>query len=139
DGAELVFRSDSLADWVRIPMGRDSASGAFAGRLFDITAPTQYYVEANGVRSPTFALKVTDLPAVQRVAIELRYPAYTGRAPERDEDGGDVAAVKGTLVIVEPSVTRPVRAGTLTFDDGETVPLALDSAGQLRGEFRVRK
>ena len=63
DGAELVFRSDTLAEWVRIPMGRDSASGAFAGRLFDITAPTQYYVEANGVRSPTFDLKVTDLPA----------------------------------------------------------------------------
>ncbi|HVH40497.1 MAG TPA: DUF4175 family protein, partial [Gemmatimonadaceae bacterium] len=139
DGAELVFRSDSTAEWVRIPMGRDSAGGAFAGRLFDITEPTQYYVEATGIRSPTFLLRVSDLPAVQKLAVELRFPSYTGLAPERDEDGGDVAAVKGTTVIVEPLVTRAVRAGSLTFDDGTTVPLALDSAGQLRGSFRVRE
>jgi hypothetical protein len=138
DGAELVFRSDSTMDWVRVPMGRESVGGTFAGRLFDITAPTEYYVEAYGVRSATYRLRVSDLPAVQRLAVELRYPAYTGREAERIEDGGDVAAVVGTTVIIEPAVTRPVREGTLTFDDGTSVPLALDAAGQLRGSFRVR-
>src|SRR5690606_7827090 len=92
DGAELVFRADSAAAWIRIPMGRDSAAGAFTSRLFDLTEPTQYYVEASGVRSPTYRLRVSDLPAVQKVAIELRFPSYTGLESEREEDGGDVAA-----------------------------------------------
>jgi hypothetical protein len=120
-------------------MGRESVGGTFAGRLFDITAPTEYYVEAYGVRSSTYRLRVSDLPAVQRIAVELRYPPYTGRETERIEDGGDVVAVVGTTALVEPMVTRPVREGTLTFDDGTTAPLTLDASGQLRGSFRVRK
>ena len=137
DGAELVFRSDSAAEWERLPMGRDAEEGAFAGRLFDLTEPTEYYVEANGIRSATYQLRITDLPAVKQLAVELRYPAYTGRASERIEDGGDIAAVAGTVAIIEPAVTRPVRSGTLTFDDGRTVPLVPDSSGQLRGRFTL--
>ena len=136
DGAELVFRGDSAADWVRLPMGRDAE--AFAVRLFDITSPTEYYVEAAGVRSRSHRIRVTDLPAVQRLAVELRFPAYTGRAAERDEDGGDVAALVGTTVIIEPTLTRAARFGALVFDDGTSVPLAGDSTGQLRASFRVR-
>jgi hypothetical protein len=136
DGAELVFRSDSAAEWVRLPMGRDAE--AFTTRLFDITAPTEYYVEAGGVRSRSHRIRVLDLPAVQRLAVELRFPAYTGRSPERVMDGGDVAAVTGTLVIVEPTLTRAASGGALVFDDGTAVPLESDSTGQLRAAFRVR-
>ncbi len=139
DGAELVFRSDSTAEWTRIPMGRDSAESEFAGRLFDLVALTEYYVEAMGVRSETYRLRITDLPAVTKLAVELRFPAFTGRAPEREEDGGDIAAVAGTVVIIEPTVTRAVRSGTLTFDDGRTVALAADAAGKLSGRFTLSR
>jgi len=139
DAAELVFRSDSAAEWTRIPMGRDSAETRFAGRLFDLVAPTEYYVEAMGIRSETYRLRITDLPAVTKLAVELRFPAFTARAPEREEDGGDIAAVAGTVAIIEPTVTRPVRGGTLTFDDGSTVPLVPDAAGKLSGRFTLAK
>ncbi len=137
DGAELVFRADSAEEWVRLPMGRESSDGAFAGRLFDLAAPTEYYVEANGVRSPTYRLRVTDLPAVTKVAVELRYPAYTKREMERIEDGGDIAAVVGTMVTIEPEISRAVRGGSLTFDDGRVLPLVADSTGTLRARFRL--
>jgi hypothetical protein len=136
DGAELVFRGDSAADWVRLPMGRNA--GAFAVRLFDIVAPTEYYVEAAGVRSRSHRIRVSDLPAVQRLAVELRFPAYTGRAPERDEDGGDLAALVGTTVVVEPTLTRAAKGGALVFDDGTSVPFAAAADGRLRATFRVR-
>ena len=139
DAAEIVFRSDSASEWVRIPMGRDSAETEFAGRLFDLVAPTEYYVEAMGVRSETYRLRITDLPAVTKLAVELRFPVFTGRAPEREEDGGDIAAVAGTVAIIEPTITRPVRSGTLTFDDGRTVALSADATGRLSGRFTLSK
>jgi hypothetical protein len=87
-GAELVFRVDSAAEWTRLSMVPDSGGGAFTSRLYDLTRATEYYVEAENVRSRVYRLDVSDLPAARRIALELRFPAYTGLPPERIEDGG---------------------------------------------------
>ncbi|HEU5217355.1 MAG TPA: DUF4175 family protein, partial [Gemmatimonadales bacterium] len=137
--AELVLKSDTATEWVRIPMLRDSAAAEFSSRLFDLTRDTEYYVEADGIRSPAFRLTVVDLPAVERIALELRFPAYTGLAVERIEKGGDVAAVRGTTVTVRATITKPVKSGTLRLDDKTAVPLRADSAGRLVGSFRVTR
>ncbi|MGQ0702664.1 MAG: DUF4175 family protein [Gemmatimonadales bacterium] len=137
EGAELVIRADTATDWVRIPMQRDSAAAEFTARLFDLVSATEYFVEAEGVKSPAFRLTVTDLPAVQRLALELRFPAYTGLPAERIDPGGDVAAVTGTTVIVRATLTRPARAGAIRLDDRTTIPLRADSAGRWSGSFRV--
>jgi len=50
DGAELVFRSDSASEWQRLPMSAEADSSRFRSRLFDITKPTEYYVESADVR-----------------------------------------------------------------------------------------
>lgn len=139
EGAQLFFRADSATDWVALPMVRDSAPGTFTSRLLDLTAPTEYYAEAQDVRSAVYRLAVTDLPAVRRLALELRYPAYTGLPPERIEDGGDVAALVGTTVVVRVEASRPVRSGSLRFDRGAAVPLEAGADGKLSGSFRVRE
>ena len=137
--AELVLKSDTATEWVRIPMLRDSAAAEFTSRLFDLTRTTEYYVEAEGIRSRAFHLTVVDLPAVERLSIELHFPSYTGLPPERIEKGGDVAAVRGTTVTVRASITKPVKSGTIRLDDKTTVPLRADSAGRLTGSFRVTR
>lgn len=138
DGAELVFRADSAAEWVRMPMSRDSIDGSFTSRVFDLTKRTEYYVNANGVRSPTYALTVTDLPAMSGMSIDLRYPAYTGMPAEHIKEGGDVAAVVGTTVTIRATITRPVRGGTLAFDNGTKVPLTAGADGRLSATFAVK-
>ena len=51
--------------------------------LFDVKKPIDYYVEADGVRSPTYTMKVVELPAVGKLELEYVFPAYTGlRAAE---------------------------------------------------------
>ncbi|MEQ1691490.1 MAG: hypothetical protein ABMA00_09410, partial [Gemmatimonas sp.] len=82
DAADLVFRSDSGVEWTRLPMSRDADSSGFRSRIFDLTAPTEYYVESADVRSPTFRLKVSDLPAVSHMSLDLRFPAYSGLPTE---------------------------------------------------------
>ena len=78
--------------------------------LFDLAAPIEYFVEAEGVKSPTYTLKVVDLPYVQRLELELHFPAYTGLAPRKIEDGGDLAVLKGTEVRVKVTPTMTAQA-----------------------------
>jgi hypothetical protein len=138
DSAELSFRTDSTQAWTRVPMMRDKAQGQFTTRLFDVAKATEYYVESNAIRSRQYRLSVSNLPAVSKLALDIRSPAYTRIPPEHVTDGGDVAAVVGSTVTVRPTVTMPVRGGTITFDNGVAVPLAADSSGALSGDFRVK-
>ena len=58
--------------------------GKYEGTLFDVAAPVEYFVEANGVRSPDYTLKVVDMPYVQQLELEYHFPAYTGPAAAED-------------------------------------------------------
>lgn len=139
EGAELVLRADTASEWIRLPMLRDSAAAEFTARLFDLTSATEYYAESNEIRSRVYKLTIADLPAVSKFSLELRFPGYTGLPVERIEDGGDVAAVRGTTVTVRATTSRAVRSGSIRLDDGTTVPMTADSAGLLTGSFRVAR
>jgi hypothetical protein len=137
--AELITRSDSGGEWQRIPMGRDTApDGAFSARLFDLSQPATYYVEADGVRSPSFRITVVDLPTVGKLVVEVRPPAYTGLDAERHDPGGDVAALIGSTVVVRADATRPVRGGTLVLDGDTRVPMETREGGDLVASLRVK-
>ena len=139
DGAELVFRADTGTKWIRLPMGRDTTAGTFTSRMFDLTRPTEYYAESNGIKSPVYKLSITELPAVRLLAVDLQFPAYPGRPAEHIDDGGDVAAVIGTTVNLRPSITRAVRGGELVFDNGDKVPFKLARDGSIDVSFKVTK
>ena len=49
-------------------------------RLLDISVPTEYLIEANGIRSSTYRIDVVNLPFVKNVNSEYRYASYTGLA-----------------------------------------------------------
>lgn len=137
DSAELAFRGDSSQPWTRLPMSRERSGERFTARLFDVARATEYFVESNAIRSPVYRLSVTNLPAVRRLAVDVRHPAYTGLPVEHVDDGGDVAAVVGSMVTVRPKLTMPVRAGTLVFDNGARVPLVVGKDSALAATFRV--
>ena len=95
------FRSNDVGVWVRaegedkfsrVPLVAGADADKFEGMLFDVKASVAYYVEADGVKSPTYAMKVVELPAVAALEMEYVYPAYTGLPPQKIEVGGDVAA-----------------------------------------------
>jgi Domain of unknown function (DUF4175) len=138
DDAELAVRRGDAGTWERIPMSAGRDSGTFVARLFDLDERTQYFVEANGVRSPVFTLDVANLPTVRRLDLEYRYPAYTGLAPQRVDDGGDIAAPKGTVVRVRVTTTMPVQQAQLVVDGQAPVAMTRDSSGAMVGELRVQ-
>jgi hypothetical protein len=113
--------------------------GAYEGILFGVKAATDYFVEAEGVKSPTFTLKVVDVPYVQHLTLEYHFPAYTGLEVEKIEDGGDVAVLRGTEVHVSITPTMKTQGGRLAINDKESVPLSVAADGTLTAMFKADK
>src|SRR5437773_7087186 len=132
----VMMRTAPGAPFDRVPLIAGAQPGAFEGMLFHLEKPTEYFVESNGVRSGTFTLTVVDLPTVSQLDLEYRYPAYTGLAPRKTE-GGDVAAIRGTEVVlhVVPTMTTP--DGRVLLSDGGARPLVRQADGSLTSSFKI--
>jgi hypothetical protein len=141
------FRSNDVAVWVkaegeqkysRVPLVAAAEPDKYEGMLFDVKASMSYYVEADGVKSPTFTMNVVELPAVSALEMEYIYPAYTGLAPQKVEVGGDVAAIAGTEVRVKITSTMKTDGGSLAVEPGAASGLAVAPDGvTLTGSFKV--
>jgi len=137
EGVQLAVRRGGAAEWERLPMTAGGDSAHFSIRLFDIAERTEYYVESNGVRSALFRLDVANLPYVKKIDLEYRYPSYTGMASETVADGGDIAAPRGTTVIVHATTTMPVKGGRLLIEGKEPTPLTINGDGSLTAPIQV--
>lgn len=117
---DLHFRTGDAVGWEVVAMEPDPEGGGFRHLFLGVPDATDYFVDADGVRSPAFRIEVEDVPYVARVGLLYEYPAHTGLSPREVEDGGDIAAVAGTRVrlVVEPTI--PAAAGILRVDPGES-------------------
>src|SRR5688572_19756359 len=97
ENAVIMARRSPTEKFEALPLV-PGEKGTYEGLLFDVAAPLEYRVEAGRVVSDTFTLKVVDLPYVQKMELEFRFPAYTGLESQKIEDGGAVAALRGTEV-----------------------------------------
>ncbi|HJR60146.1 MAG TPA: DUF4175 family protein, partial [Vicinamibacterales bacterium] len=138
EDAALMVRKGSDAPFERVPMVRGE-SGGYDGMLFELTAPVDYYVEAEGVRSATFTLKVVELPYVQKLGLEYHFPPYTGLPPQKIEDGGDIAVLRGTEVRVRAVPTMATAGGQVVIEKGPSHGLTPAPDGALVGSFKVDK
>ena len=136
DRVELVMRSGDTA-FERVPLVPAAEGPGFEGMLFDLAASTTYFVEAAGVRSPTFTLEVVDLPYVDRLVLEYIFPQHTGLPPRTIENGGDIAVVRGTEVRLRVVSTLPTSGGRVRLDEAGEVPLSQSTDGVLTGQFTV--
>jgi len=137
EAVELVARRGAAGEWERVPMTATGDSAHFSLRLFDLAEQTEYYVESNGVRSSLFRINVANLPYVKKIDLEYRYPGYTGMPSETVQDGGDIAAPRGTTVIVHATPTMPVKGGRLLIEGKEPTILTLNADGTLTGPIQV--
>ena len=137
EGVQIAVRRGAAVQWEHIPMTAGGDSANFSVRLFDITERTEYYVESNGVRSALFRIDVANLPYVKKIDLEYRYPGFTGMAPEIVPDGGDIAAPRGTTVIVKATPTMPVKGGRLLIEGKEPAALTVNADGTLSASIQV--
>lgn len=133
---EVAVRRGAAQEFERISMlvGRDSAHVI---RLFDVAEPAEYFVEANGVRSPAFRIAVSDLPYTKAMRHVLVFPAYTGLPQRNVEEGGDVATLRGTTVRMIVTPTTRVSAARIVVEGRDPIALAPQADGTLTGAMGV--
>ncbi len=134
---KLSSEGGGEGEWKRWPMTYDEAEGRYAFMMFDLESSTEYFVEANGVRSELFRIAVSDLPYVRQIDLEYLFPEYTGLSPQRVEDGGDVAALRGTRVKVVVHPTVQVPGGSLRVEGAEPMPLEPGESGSFSATLNV--
>src|SRR4051794_7175768 len=133
----VMMRAGANGSFDRVPLIASTQPGAFEGMLFHLEKETEYYVESNGVRSGKFTLSVVDLPTVKDLDLEYRFPAYTGLAP-RPAEGGDVAAIRGTEVVLHVVPTMATPDGKILLSEGGALPLTRQADGSLTGSFPIK-
>lgn len=129
--ATVFARYRGAAKWEQAEM--QPAGDAFEFVFPGIPDSLDYYVEARGVRSPTFRLSVKDLPVVKSIRVTYHYPAWSGLPPATEDPGGDLRAVEGTEAELEVTTDRPLDSGVLVMESGEPIPL---SGGRARVPIR---
>ena len=119
------------------------ADGAFAHTLDAVRADLRYRIEADGVRSPWFAVRVVDRPLVRGLRLRVTPPGYSGRASRLLPEGvGDVTGLVGSTVTVQVGHGGPSPDAAwldVDWEDGrrQRVPLTVGSEAA-RGAFRLR-
>ncbi|MCC7034518.1 MAG: hypothetical protein IT179_16985, partial [Acidobacteria bacterium] len=136
--AAVVLRKGGEAAYERVAMLRGE-DGTYEGLLFDLGDDIEYFVEAAGVRSPVFTLKVVELPYVKKLDLDYRFPAYTGLEPRKVEDGGDIAVLTGTSVGFTITPTMPTKGGRLVIGEDASVALTVAPDGTLATSFTATK
>ena len=138
DSAELMVRKSVAQPFEHVPMVFNQDTKTFDGMLFDLPTSIDYFVESNGVKSAVFTMHAADLPYVKQLEMEYVFPAYTGLAPRKIENGGDIAVLQGTQVRMRITPTMKAPSGRILVDGGSPVALTPDAGGFI-GEITVNK
>ena len=96
----------------------------------------EYFVESNNVRSEIFKFTVVDLPYVKQLDLTLTFPQFSNLPAKTIEDGGDIAALKGTVARITAHPNGKVRAARIVFPDGKKTEMRL-SEKDFVGEVTV--
>ena len=137
---DVVLHYRSADDtWRQTTMQAAVGEPSFLHEFLDVQAPIQYFVEHEGHRSDAYDISLYTFPAVTRVDLTYQFPEYTGRAPERVENTGDVLAVKGTFVTIDVHTNGRAETGALVLDDGSTIDLTAAENGRFRGRLQLEK
>ena len=119
----LLARYASASKWEAADMRPQPDGPGYDFVLAGLAESLDYYVEAGGVKSKAYRFHVVDLPAVKRIRVRYRYPAWTGMPEAVEDPGGDLRAVEGTVAEVQVETDRPLGDGALVLDDGRKIPL----------------
>jgi Domain of unknown function (DUF4175) len=124
----LVADGATAAEWQGQAMEPGKELQRFQFSIFNIQESVEYFVETGGIRTETFRLEVADLPFVKQLDLVLSFPAYTRIAAKTIEDGGDIAALKGTVATVTARLSGKAGAARLVFADGRKIEMRADGA-----------
>src|SRR5215468_1988714 len=136
--AQVHLRYANGTDWEVSTMEPSPQNQpTFRHLLFNVQEAVHYFVDADAYRSKEFTINVADLPKVEKVDYAYHYPAYTGLAVKKEENGSDIVALKGTEVEVTVAGSQALSGGRIVFADGKSVALQPTGERTVMGRVTV--
>jgi hypothetical protein len=129
----------SSSKWEQADMRPELSGSGYEFLIAGVPESLDYYVEAGGVRSKQYHLKVVDLPGIRKLKVTYHFPSWTGMKDQVEDPGGDLRAVEGTDAGVTIETDRPLVNGALIFDDGTKLPLSAGQNGLRIASVPIRK
>ena len=123
--ATVSRREGEAAPWQEeeiIVDGVDSLAYTFK----EVKRTLSYQVRAGDGYTRPHWIRVIDPPAIRRLRLKYRYPAYSGLSPRIDEENGDIAALPGTTVDIEIAASKPLSRAALVLDDSLSMPARIE-------------
>ena len=119
----ISVRQADMAEAERNEVSADS-DGQFRYTIGSLRATSEYFAEAENVRSRIYTVTITERPVVRSLTLRVIPPSYS-RLPEQtlDDNVGDLTALPGTKLRWRISVSKGLRHASLLFKSGEEVPL----------------
>ncbi len=77
---------------------------------------SDFYFEANGIRSRNYRLEALEVPAIQDFTLKLNYPKYTGKRPDILNSTGNATFPEGTVVEWEINGKNTERINLISQD-----------------------
>ena len=134
---EVLFREEGAEVWEKAPFTVAGGQGTY--RFQEVKRSFAYRVRAGDGESPAFHLRALDRPTVLRLRMTYHYPEYPGLGVRVEEEGGDIAAVRGTRVEMEILANKPLRSAEMALDDGRrlSAPVSSGDGRRARAELTV--
>ncbi len=135
----LFARYESASKWEPVAMQAQAGGSKYQFLFAGLPEAVEYYVEAGALKSPHFTIQVADLPAVKKLKVTYRYPAWTGMAPSVEDNAGDLRALEGTVADLEVTMDRPLSNGVLVLDEEKQIELSGGEGNIYKGSIRMER
>lgn len=136
---DLYYKFEDGA-WASETMGKadSNAEATFAFTFKKVKRSVDIYAKSGGVQSKKAHLEVVDPPRLTDINLTFDYPQYAG-LPEAhgSPNDGNVAALRGTKVMIEAGANKPISECYQLFADSSKAPLKADGKN-ITGGFTVK-
>ena len=135
----LAAQYENGPHWEEALMPPEGGGNEFFFLFFDVRDRLNYYVKAEGIRSDTYTIQVSEIPRVENLKIILHFPPYSHLEPVTLENEGDIRALAGTKAEIQVQTDQPVQEGMIKLEEAVDVPLQMLGPQELRGTLQVGK
>jgi hypothetical protein len=136
---QLYSRRENSPSWDKNPMDPQRGSNQFGFLFLDINEKVRYYAQSGNVRSGEFSIAVSDTARVEKIDLTYNFPGYTGLPVRKEEDGGEIAALKETRVDVQAQTSIDAASARILLQGGTAIPMRKIGEKQFLGQVEVKK
>ncbi|WP_439130837.1 DUF4175 family protein [Polaribacter sp.] len=76
----------------------NNGNGSFLYTFSDVQEPIDFYIEANGIQSQNYRVKLIGTPTITNIVLDINYPKYLRRKGETLQNSGNLIVPEGTKI-----------------------------------------